>query len=347
MKRCYNKVIIWGYPLDTHTMGYVHQGWVKALKNMGYEAYWFHDSDFPKSDAFEYSRSVFITEGRCDTNIPLLDSSMYIVHACINPYKYIKSGCRLVDMRYHVAHLHESTYDYNLADRPVEPISEKSFTLYEASASPSELNMAFRTEYVEPYEAIYMFWATDLLPDEINFEDRFIKPRIPYETTFFGTISESNKLQVKRYALGCASNGVNLRWNDVWSGPVSSEQMRDIIKYSVIATDVRGDLDPNNSHKRMGYIPCRIFKNISYGKVGVTNSERIKNLFGEYILYSSDEKECAEIAFKNKDNYDYIFKQMKWVKENHTYINRVQDLLDLVAKKGEFLEKRRPSFPVV
>jgi hypothetical protein len=347
MKRGYNKVIIWGYPLDTHTMGYVYYGFFKAFKHMGYDVYWFNDADFPRTDAFDYSKSVFITEGKCDNNVPVIDSNMYIINACINPYKYIKSGARLVDLRYHVAHLHESVYDYELADRPVDPISSKSYTLYENKASPKELNATFRTEHIAPYEALYMFWATDLLPEEINFEDRFVSPTIPYETTFFGTIADGNKSQIQRYALGCASNGVTLKWNNPWSTPVSLEQVREITKYSVIANDIRGDGDPNNSHKRMGYVGCRIFKNISYGKVGVTNSERIKNLFGEYILYSSDEKECAEIAFQNKDNYDYIFKQMKWVAENHTYINRVQDFLDLVAKKGEFLEKRRPSFPVV
>ena len=42
----FQKVIIWGYPLNTHTHSFVHYGWHKGFKALGYETYWFHDQDY-------------------------------------------------------------------------------------------------------------------------------------------------------------------------------------------------------------------------------------------------------------------------------------------------------------
>ena len=83
------KVIIWGYPLYTHTHSYIHYGWHKAFKHLGYDTYWFHDKDFPKE--FDYTNCIFITEGYADDNIPLHPSNIYFVHVGRNPYKYLNS----------------------------------------------------------------------------------------------------------------------------------------------------------------------------------------------------------------------------------------------------------------
>ena len=41
----YNKVVIWGHPLYSHTHSYVHEAYNKAFKHLGYDTYWFHDGD--------------------------------------------------------------------------------------------------------------------------------------------------------------------------------------------------------------------------------------------------------------------------------------------------------------
>jgi hypothetical protein len=54
------KIIIWGFPLDTHTHSYIHAAWLKTFKFLGYEAYWFHDANYPEN--FDYKNCLFISE---------------------------------------------------------------------------------------------------------------------------------------------------------------------------------------------------------------------------------------------------------------------------------------------
>ena len=40
------KIVIWGYPLYSHTHSYIHAAFYKAFTHLGYETYWFHDGDY-------------------------------------------------------------------------------------------------------------------------------------------------------------------------------------------------------------------------------------------------------------------------------------------------------------
>ena len=87
-----------------------------------------------------------------------------------------------------------------------------------------------------------------------------------------------------------------------------------------------------------GYIPCRIFKNISYGKMGITNSETVYNLFEKNILYDSDIKKVLEKGLEFENNPREYKKQiiislMKVVRDKHTYINRMQTILECLQKQ--------------
>lgn len=89
--------------------------------------------------------------------------------------------------------------------------------------------------------------------------------------------------------------------------------------------------------KSVGYIPCRIFKNISYGQMGITNSQTVFDLFEGKIVYNSNTlKLFYEAEKKLKElNYEDIYKLMDFVKQNHTYLNRIKVLIDCL----EYLQK--------
>ena len=64
------KVVIWGFPLHSHTHSYIHYGWYKGFKHLGYDTYWFDDTNYPSD--FDYSNCLFLTEGYADNNIPIV-----------------------------------------------------------------------------------------------------------------------------------------------------------------------------------------------------------------------------------------------------------------------------------
>jgi hypothetical protein len=85
-------------------------------------------------------------------------------------------------------------------------------------------------------------------------------------------------------------------------------------------------------HKQIGYIACRLLKSISYGHLGITNSKHSYELLEKKVVYNSDESQLFYDAIKELDNYDLIKEQMAIVKKKHTYLNRIQDLLNVLSR---------------
>jgi len=90
---------------------------------------------------------------------------------------------------------------------------------------------------------------------------------------------------------------------------------------------------------KVGYIPCRIFKNISYGAIGITNSKAVYDLFGGKIVYNEDTYQLCYDALDTIKNMDIneLYELMDFVKEKHTYINRINYLLWFLGEVKEAL----------
>ena len=165
-----------------------------------------------------------------------------------------------------------------------------------------------------------------------------IEPAKPAVTYFIGSIGSGNQADVQRFATACSRHGIQFVHHNPWHAPLSFEDAKHLVQQSTVSPDIRGSGDPDKvrmgetgtCHKKIGYIPCRLFKNISYGKVGMTNCPRLKELFGDKVLLETDEAQMVPRYLEASQNKDYIFEQMKWVKEHHTYLNRIQDLLTIL-----------------
>lgn len=326
------KIIVWGFPLHSHTHSYIHYGWHKAFKHLGYETYWFHDGDYPQN--FDYSNSVFITEGYADKNIPLEKSSVYFVHVCINPEKYLGNVERLIDIRYLVDGIKDCNYNYNLNRSECQKISISTY--YEKLKDNSGVSINHDNPTPMNYECIYTCWATDLLPDEIN-ESRIFRAK-ENKIYWFGSAGPGNNEQVRLFANECVKNGIGFIHNDPWTNPQSFDVVMEMTSRSYMAPDIRTAGDPNKialgetgtCHKKIGYIACRLLKSISYGQLGITNSHHAYDLLERKVIYNDNESMLFYSAKENISNYELIKEQMKIVRENHTWINRAEDILKVL-----------------
>ena len=157
------KVIIWGFPLHSHTHSYLHFAWHKTFKYLGHEAYWFHDGEYPKD--FDYSNCLFITEGWADNNIPVVDTSIYFVHVAHRPEKYVGKVKRFVDVRYFVDGIKDFNYNYVLDKSRCLKLSDCGY--HEKLHDNGGIAKHHDNPQPMEYEALYLRWATDLLPHEI------------------------------------------------------------------------------------------------------------------------------------------------------------------------------------
>ena len=328
--RNFKKVIVWGYPLYSHTHSFIHYGWYKAFKSLGYETYWFHDGEFPES--FDYSDALFITEGYADKNIPLVKGSTYFVHIAKDPAKYLEAECRLIDVRFNLKKTKDYSYDYTRPDG--ELVKLDCFSLYERNANDSALVDKYR-KGVKGYEAVYMFWATDFLPSEIDLTSAFIDRA---ETVYHvGSFWSANRKELLTLQEALSRKGVSFEIRDPWKRITTNEEAIKLIQQSYIAPDIRGSgatcdeaSAEESNHLTNGYIPCRIFKNISYGQLGMTNSPSVNELMGDYVIFSRDIEELVEKAEPYRKDYNKIIESMDYVKNNHTFVNRIQAILQIL-----------------
>jgi hypothetical protein len=147
-----NKIVVWVENKPCQTFSYIYAGMKKAFERLGCEVYWFSDQSFPSQSEFDYSDCIFFVDnqGPLDHNVPIIGSGIYFAYdKFTNVDKYLDKVRCLVN--YRVAEFKKPIPD---DDRYVE----------------IEKGVTFDTQATEPYNVVYFSWATNLLPDEIDFD---------------------------------------------------------------------------------------------------------------------------------------------------------------------------------
>jgi hypothetical protein len=269
---------------------------------MGFDTYWFDNNDDVSS--FNFENCIFLTEAQVDQKIPLNKTSFYILHHC-DLTKYLDAKCR---------HL-------NLCNYVNDCKLNKSFNY--GTIGLEKIN--YFTYFDKKNNALYQPWATDIFPEDINFEKILELDEKKNVVYYIGSIWSENIEFINPFFAACKFNKKefrNIRF-------ITEQESRFYVENSYISPDIRGQ-----HHIDVGYIPCRIFKNISYGCLPATNSKFISDFFGEDLIPFSNN--TFELFKKNEEsicgeNYLELMKfLMKEVKDNHTYYTRVNTLLKFI-----------------
>ncbi|MGE4575302.1 MAG: hypothetical protein AB7E63_13200 [Parachlamydia sp.] len=313
----FDKVIIWGHKLHSHTHSYVHNGFYRAFQFLGYPTYWFDDQDYVED--FDFSNSLFLTEGQVDHNIPLREDCQYILHYCRSPkYQSLieKGNCIILQVYNH------GLYIYDEVGNPI----------LESVPNPDTLIQVEPFVYCDPQgKRVYMPWATDLLPYEIDDVKESLKTVVKEPSVYWvGTYSGGlfgNILEIGPFEKACHMNNINFIHKNPWTPKrgISMQENCELIKRSYMAPAIVGTWQ-----NEKGYIPCRIFKNISYGQMGITNSKTIYDLFEGKIVYNPNTFQLFYDAEKRikEMKLEELYELMDFVKTKHTYLNRIQVLVE-------------------
>lgn len=290
MKYPFKKVIVWGHPLHSNTFSYINFSFYKAFKHLGYETYWL-DNTPENSTCMDFNDCLFITESQVDSNIPKVKSSRYVLHNC-DRSKYSE----VIDR---VKALQVYTNDVIGRDERVD-----SYTYISKDGT-----------------CLYQPWATDLLPEEINIDS--INQRRERTVYWVGTLGEGvfgNKREIDGFKKACEENGISF----VQRHSVSDEDHRKLISSSYLAPQISGTWQVEK-----GLIPCRIFKNISYGQYGITNSEKVNEIFDGSLIFNLDTNALFYDSERLKSSQN-LRNLMQIVKDKHTYLNRIDRILSVL-----------------
>ena len=329
----HKKIIVWGAKPDTgHTHAFVHLAIVRAAEYLSLPVYWLDNRDNMPEEFFDDSLIIseqwLVFRNGMSNHLPLRKSSTYIINYLGNkgPVEgnpgasmYFEKVGKLIDFRFAcnwgVNGVVDKNWSYTFEKEKYTQISETSY--YEDAPD---------------YGRFYSIWATDLLPNEINFEDRFTPFKEPKYASFGGSISEGwqgkedgNKPYVLEFAKECDKHKIPFYHNNPHQNPLTTEQLKDFVLKSYLPFEVRP-----LSHLRNGYMSCRSIKNVSYGCLGITNSKAAYDFFDGEIAYAENTADLFYVAKEMQENpktKDLILNQMKKVKDKHTYVNRLNDMI--------------------
>jgi hypothetical protein len=285
------KFVIWGHKLHTHTHSYIHSAYNKAFEYLGNETYWVDAKDDLSS--IDFSDAVFFVEGSVSGDIPIIKTCKYITHH-LDTEKLTSSGI------------------------PYENILKLGNYLPREEVHEKVEDLAY---WDNSTRTLYQCWGTDLLPHEIDI-DGYV-PFNPSRKTlnYVAMLYEQGPWWAEEFAtLLDRDFGVEF---EVFTQHVSHEDNIKLIRDSFLCPDFRSDW-----HLECGYIPCRMWKNISYGRITGTNSPFVKRALGDYVVFGGTPQTLYNNLLNAEQNRAINMKDaMMFVRDNHTFINRVNTIL--------------------
>jgi hypothetical protein len=291
------QIVLWGHKLHSHTHSYIHNGFNIAFQHLGYKTLWLDNSD--DISQINFSNSLFITEGQVDAKIPVLQDCYYVLHNC-SMEKYLK----LPEKNYFILQVYTNDV---VNKHKANEIDKSTLTFYKD-------------------KTLYMPWATDLLPEEINENIEKVKNgelRNPEKIVSFVGSMTLPWLQVNDF---CMKNNIKFICYGGNSNNLSLKDNITLTQKSLLAPAFQDTWQCSN-----GYIPCRIFKNISYGKMGITNNITVYELYNKEIIFnhSIDYALKTGLEFEKSYNKELLIHLMEVTRDKHTYLNRITQIFNV------------------
>jgi hypothetical protein len=302
----FNRIVIWGLKKRYHTHRHIHEAFYKNATKLGYKTIWVEDEK--KNQKYIEPGDLIIASevhGKMvpekinvgDYNLPIREDVKYCLHNFQDIFKEKLPKNNFINLQ---------VYSEELLDKNV---SEK---------------WSLTTFFDKKTRTLYQPWGTDLLPHE------FKKPVFSNSKVVFwigsvwndrfnrGNINEIDELKkiLKRNDL----KFINLRF-------VPDFLNTFFVRISRIAPAIAGKFQVD-----VNYLPCRMFKNISYGQLGITNVRKFKEILGEYFIDGENMEKILENSISlSKDEYLEKVKGQQKIIEKYTYKNSLENIIKALS----------------
>src|ERR1051326_423575 len=249
----FRKAVVWGLRHQWHSHRFIHQGFYETFKRLGVPVVW---TDF-KSDP------------------GIIESGDFVITS--NVYGRGTSGRPLAPLRagaYYCFHQFNHC-GYQGTDRPDRHQIDRKYALnlevFLDKAVSSSDRWDVVTYFDKPSKTLHQPWGTNLT------EDEFLPPansRSPFVfwvgAIWNNDLNQGNLPEIAelRKVLGARYlRFVHLKFIPNWAN-ISA------VRHSRVAPAIAGQWQVENN-----YLPCRMFKNISYGQLGISNVPKFAELY--------------------------------------------------------------------
>lgn len=312
--------VIWGYKNTYHTHNHIHEALFRALKFMGRDVVWVDEGDAPHP--IDYHGCIFLTEHQKIANLPRHDDSFYFVHNLYDDEYEFFNGLDAINWGGFVGNSQLPEF------RCTEEITPAGFTC----------DITDTCDYADNWRGLPLFrnlWATDLLPWEVkqnmgsllrcwNPDSKVIN--------WVGTTNNDHNLELPKFIQACKENGIEFRGiggftPGQYKNHPTIQQNAELIRCSYMAPAIG-----NTRQAAVGYIPCRVFKNISYGMYPPTNLEFANEVLSHRLIVNPDPYQLFLDAREDLPQTlsEVLRTLMKEVAEKHTYVNRINEISEAI-----------------
>ncbi len=289
--RRFNKVVVWGLKTQQHTHAHIHRHFFNTLEKLGIPVAWVDDS---KENAPAIRENdLVIAVDVASLNMPVKPRVYYCLHNCPED-------------------IH----------RAIEPSRNIRLRTYTASAERAGQKWDLVTFFDRETRTLYQPWATDLLACE--FQEPLCRPSsnivfwvgsVWNDALGRGNVNEIETLRdvlarrnIRFIHLQGISDSLNIRY----------------VRNSLIAPAIAGRWQVEND-----YLPCRMWKNISYGQLGISNVRKFGEIFAGCTVEGSSIEELIDnaLSLPARTYREITRRQQQIVRDHHTYVNRLLSII--------------------
>lgn len=301
------RIVIWGLKKKYHTHRHIHQAFYKNSKKLGYPTLWLEDEK-NSAEKIEAGDLIITADpvGKMvpekfkleEYNIPIRDDIYYCLHNVKDVFKNELNKENIINLQV-----------YNNIVEKIEDIEQWNIATYFDSKT----------------KTLYQPWGTDLLPEEfkkpIYNKNKFVFwiGSIWNDSLNRGNLNEIQELKtvLKKHKLIF----INLRFIPDFLNIF-------FIRLSKIAPAIAGKFQVD-----VNYLPCRVFKNISYGQLGITNIKKFKDILGENFVPGDTIAEIVDnsLSLSKKEYLDKIKAQQGLIRE-YTYEGALKNIIKAITR---------------
>jgi len=299
--RRFGKVVIWGLRRQWHSHRFIHQGFFETFRYLGIPVVWTDfgsDPDLIEAGDFVITSNVCGRGTRGNPLAPMRAGAYYCFHG------FAHSGYDRDDRA--ARHDIDRKYALNL-----------EVFLDKARAASEQWDRV--TYFDRPSKTLHQPWGTNLV------EERFRAPVVSRSPFVFwvgaiwnNALNQGNRAEIDE--LRCALRQRSLRF-------VHLKFIPDVvsiaaIRASRVAPAIAGKWQVENH-----YLPCRMFKNISYGQLGVSNVPAFSELYRGCTVPGESVAELVDnaLSLSGRDVIELVEAQQKATRE-HTYVHKIRNI---------------------
>lgn len=290
----FGKVVIWGLRRSVDSFRYIHQHFYETLVKIGASVVWCDDLE--KNRDAVCSGDLVFGVNVAAKHLPIVKGAFYVLHntdAAINdqiPYSH--------------------------------RIILQVYTKADQSASGAVKWMS-GTYFYPGQRMLVQPWGTNLLPSEfmpaVSPKTRNCRMSFWVGAIWQNAQGQGNINEVAEFKRVLADRGK--RFQQLRFIPNSWNAKA--VRWSCLAPAVAGAWQAENH-----YLPCRMFKNISYGQLGLSNVLGFDDILGDDTCLDTDLDALTDRAMSLGDKaFTEIIKAQQEAVKQHTYVGKIQNIV--------------------